>query len=123
MYVGIAPIKTKNVGKIYLEQMYIQGSKKWILSRISPKCENCNSNKHYDVICTSKLFIIVIPYDKAYKIVCPKCGETIGLDFEEYLLIEPFIKLNKKYEEGKISHQEYEDRITKISDKLKYSKK
>ncbi|MCT4593068.1 MAG: hypothetical protein N4A57_02145 [Anaeromicrobium sp.] len=37
-------------------------------------------------------------------------------------LLRPFIKVNKKYEEGKISHQEYEYRIIKISDKLKYSK-
>ena len=113
-FLSKAPTKTKTVGKIYLKQMYIRDRKDWILSRISPKCMNCSSNKYYDVNCISKVFLFIIQYDKTYKIVCPECGETIELDLEEFLIIESFIKVNKKYDEGKISHQGYEYKMQKI---------
>jgi len=124
-FVVKAPRRTKDVGKVYIDQMHIKDSSQWTLSRISPKCENCNSNKYYNISCTSKMFILVIPYDKEYKITCAECGETIGLEFEEYLLLDPFVKVNKKYEEGKISRQEYDYKIEEIFDKykLEYSRK
>lgn len=120
--VGNGAIKTETVGKVYREQMYILDSREWILRRISPICENCNDNKHYNIKCTSKKYIayLIVPYYvKTYKIACPNCGESIKLELKEYLIIEPFIKVNRKYEQGKISQQEYNYKILKISKKYK----
>ena len=114
------PIKTKVIGKIYKEQMYKKD--KWILPRISPKCENCNNNEYYTITCSTVTCIIlssIIKGDKVYKIICPNCGETIELEFDEYLTIEPLIKINKKYKEGKIRKIQYDRSVDDILSKIK----
>lgn len=104
-------IKTKVIGKIFKEQM--------VLKRFSPICENCNSNSYYNISCTYYIKTPVIPiYEKKYEIKCPECGETIELDYEEYLKINSIIKLNNKYEKGKINKEKYELVQNKILNRL-----
>ncbi|MCT4565005.1 MAG: hypothetical protein N4A68_11935 [Maledivibacter sp.] len=94
--VGHGKSKIKKIGEVYVNQMIDEGSNKWLLPRIPPKCEMCNSNEIYNIIRISKPFIFVIPiYDNIYKIVCPECGEAIELELEEYIPLKKLMKENK----------------------------
>ena len=98
--------------------MHFENEEEWLLKRISPICENCSKNKYFNF---NKIYEINLPFDLKiiYSIACPECGGSFELDIEEYLMLEPFITLNKKFENGKISDQEYKDKEQRIMDKLK----
>lgn len=117
---GIGSVKTKIIGKVLSEQMYLREGK-WILPRISPKCEKCGSNDFYYICRSSNLQVFYIPvirHDVKYSIICSNCRETIELEFNEYLVIEPLIKANKKYEKGKITRNEHEMLVKDILYKI-----
>lgn len=118
--VGEGSVKTKLIGKIHVDQMRLENDGRWILPRISPICENCNNNKHYNVYKSYNTYIFGLPFklDVIYKIVCPECNETIELEIEEFLTIEPFIKINSKLDEGKISEKEHRYKVDTIMYKL-----
>lgn len=120
IFFGSGSIKTKIIGKVFNEQMYIEEGKS-ILPRISPKCERCNNNDYYYIGRSSELQVFYIPivkHDVMYSIICPNCRETIELEFDEYLIIEPLIKVNKKYEKGKITKHEHEMNVRDILSKI-----
>ena len=98
--IGYGKTKMKEIGKVYVKQMVDEYSGKWILPRIPPKCEMCSSNEFYNIIRISKSFIFYISIpDSHYKIVCPECGDSIELEFEEYSSIKKLMKENKKLNE------------------------
>lgn len=122
---GIGSVKTKIIGKVLSRQMYLKEGK-WILSRISPKCEKCGSNDYYYICRSSNLQVFYIPvvrHEVKYSIICSSCRETIELEFDEYLTIEPLIKANRKYEKGKMTKQEHEMEIKDILNKLEMKRK
>jgi hypothetical protein len=117
---GIGSVKTKIIGKVFNNQMCLEEDK-WTLPRISPICEKCNNNEYYNISRSSSLEVFFIPmvkHDVKYSIVCPNCRETIELDFDEYLIIEPLIKANRKYENGKITEHEHEMLTLDILNKI-----
>jgi hypothetical protein len=118
--------ETKLLGKVKREQLYMPDSEEWLLRRISPCCENNCNNDYYYVNTSFRKLFVYLPIGKmeeVFRIICPNCRETIELEVEEYLLIEPFIKLNGLLEQGKIDEYEYNYRIDKINDKLSRMKR
>lgn len=110
--------KTEFLGKVFTEQMYFEKKEEWLLNRIPPICENCSNNKYFNF---SKSYEVILPYNVniIYSIICPECGGTFELEIEEYSMLEPFITLNKKFEKGKISEEEYKEQELKIIERLK----
>ncbi|SCY82737.1 hypothetical protein [Alkaliphilus peptidifermentans] len=113
--------KAEIVGEVKQSQMFKPNSQEWLLQRINPKCENCNSNSHY-IIDRSFIrllgFVSFVKMEEIFRIVCPNCQETIELDIEEYIGIKPFIKINKLLDTGKIDEYEYKNRLKKIEEKI-----
>jgi len=112
--------ETKLIGRVKQSQMYRSGTQEWLLPRINPKCEICHKNDHYNLIETYVKPFLVLPFGKWHriiKIVCPACTETIELDFDEYLLLEPYIKLNNLLESGKIDEYSYKYRLDLLESK------
>ena len=85
----------KHLGRIEKVNMFRPDSEGWLLPRINPSCENCNSNSYYDIDLTYTKPFIVSPVGKAnqiHHIVCPECGENIELDVEEYRVLAPYVR-------------------------------
>ncbi len=120
LFFGNGSVITKIIGKVFYEQMYLEEGK-WILPRISPKCEKCDNNDYYNISRSSNMQVFYIPivkHDLIYSIICSNCGERIELEFDEYLIIEPLMKVNKKYEKGKITKHEHEMQVKDILSKI-----
>lgn len=112
---GKEKVDSKKLGKIYTNQMYLECNNKWLLSRISPICENCSKNNYYSIYKNISAQVgIFAQIESIYKIACPDCNEAIELDREEYYIIEPIVKLNKKLEEGKIDEYQFDRKMEKI---------
>lgn len=111
------------LGKVLVEQLKYDNEGRRILERISPLCTICNKNNYYNIYKfyeydpEIKLFIV----SSNYAAICPVCGDKIELDFEEFLTLKLFIKINRQLEKGKISEHEHREKTRKI--KLKLSKK
>lgn len=110
--------KTEFLGKVFINQMHFENEEEWLLKRISPICENCSKNKYFNF---NKSYEVNLPFEVniIYNIACPECGETFELEIEEFQILEPFITLNKKHENGKISERAYKEQEQKIMDRLK----
>ncbi|MFT9497057.1 hypothetical protein [Anaerosolibacter sp.] len=108
--------ETELLGKVWKHQMYKLDSEEWLLSRINPDCENCNNNDYYnfDMSFIKPYGLPLGKLHKIFRIVCPNCGETIELDVEEFIHIDPLIKVNNLFESGKIDESEYKYRLQKI---------
>lgn len=112
--------QTKKLGRVLKTQMYKPYTKNWLLQRINPQCENCNGNDYYIIISAFFKPLGLMPIgktDEIIRITCPNCGEAIELDHQEYLLIQPFVKLNSMLDSGKIDDYEYKYRQEKIEGK------
>lgn len=119
---GYGELKTELLGKVKKEQMFFPNSDDWLLSRISPSCENNCGNEYYNIYTSFRDVVPFIPIGRmlgVFKIICPECGETIELEMDEFSLIKPFIKLNKLLESGKIDEIEFRNRLDKIQSKLR----
>jgi hypothetical protein len=118
---GYGKVETKLLGSVKQKQMYLPNSEEWLIRRISPICENCNDNDYYNIYTSCIRIAGIIPLgkmDQIYKITCPKCSETVELEVEEFMLIQPFIELNSLLEEGKIDDFIYSERLEKIESRL-----
>lgn len=117
---GWGKVKTELLGKVKQTQMYKPNTEEWLLQRINPQCENCNSNEYYAINTSYRKLVVIFPLgrmEEVFRIICPNCGETIELEKEEFAVIEPFVNVNNLFELGKIDEYEYKLRLDKIEAK------
>jgi hypothetical protein len=118
---GYGKVETKLLGIVKQKQMYLPYSDKWLNGRISPICENCGDNDYYNIYMSCIRIAGIIPLgkmDQTYKIICPKCSETVELEVGEFMLIQPFIELNSLLEKGKSDDFIYSERLEKVESRL-----
>ncbi len=58
-----------------------------------------------------------------FEMYCPNCGDIIELDFEEYLIIKPILKLNEKLENKTITWDEFDYKLANTLTKIKMKHK
>lgn len=81
--------KTKKIlGIISIEDMKQPDTLQWLLPRINPRCEICNDNQAYQVELQYYSLLPLINFAKTYHLVCNSCGDTIELDYQEYLRVK-----------------------------------
>jgi len=112
-------IDLTNVGYIHSKQMSLS-DQSWVLNRIPPICEICNKNDHFLIRKTRirSLFSWFNTDQDNFEIYCPNCGDIIELDFEEYLVIKPIVKLNEKLENKTITWDEFDYKLANTLTKI-----
>jgi hypothetical protein len=80
----------KILGTIAERDLYAPGSKDWLIPRINPQCDNCGSKDPHQITMSYHTFPLpFIKQRKRYHIVCAHCGESVELEYAEFLKIKP----------------------------------
>ena len=83
---------TQLLGTIAERDLYAPGSKEWLIPRINPLCENCGSKEPHQIVMSYHSFPLpLIKQRKRYHIICSHCGESVELEYAEFLKIKPYL--------------------------------
>lgn len=110
--------KRKTLGYISGEQLVINGVS--IVPRLPSYCDDSSEMSEFEVWKEGYYLNINIP--AKYKVRCKKCGFNLELDFEEYYIIRKLIRVNHKFEIGKITEDEHISKIELLKDKINNQK-
>lgn len=90
-------IKKKKVtlGHIWSEDLYDKEASERRIGRVDQICENCKKEGKYEITMSSRPlfgFFEPIRQSKEYHIACMECGETVELEYSEFLKVKGFIR-------------------------------
>lgn len=112
----------ENVSRADKDNMFILGEQLMIdrsdyIRNMPSTCSSCQKKDRYKIWIQKNTFVVNV--EKVYWARCMSCGDSFELSDADYALISPILKLNMKYDSGKIDQLAYDKRYERIHSKIR----